>query len=462
MPRTAALLCVRNARKTLHWWIAHHLAVGFDTLLICDDHSDDGTWEFLQNAAHRYDIRIAQTDLSIGETITRRETAQRELVRTSGESLGWILPLAVDEYFYPESDSVSSFMQQLKDKYGEETFNLTMSFPIHWCICGLNGHDPDKLDGNSPSPRALFTRHAPQGFNDHKIVRFICRPEALAERLPDPFSWTDHETDWSLARILHDAAASSQGDMRVYYDRNDIALEGIARFSEKSQSIAAFLIQAVLLALCYHLRTLESSPPANTSLRPSFRVFEIISGRSKLSLSIEKRKPVWLDEEAEPTDATMPFYLIGAVSNGTIPPEGIFLWGWCCPLLDKPLSPPRLLARGSCLDDMLDLIPFHLEEKSKDKACLTNMLDQSVFLPEEPVFRFRPLEPEAHPSAMKMVQKLTSLLYYGATASGIIRALRENSWVSPALLASVLLTLPQNEREPLLPPYLQGIFRAVA
>lgn len=459
MTRSAALLCVRNARKNLHWWIAHHLAVGFDSLLICDDQSDDGTWEFLQNTAHRYDIRLSRTDPAVSNTVIRRETAQKELVRQASQSLNWVLPLTLDEYFYPETDSVHNFITQQKEEYGEETFNLTMSFPINWCIFGLDGHNPERLSSRSPSPRILFTRHAPRSFNDHKIVRFICRPEALFERLPDPFSWTNHEVDWSHARILHDAAASSQGPMRLYYDHNEESFEGALRFINESYVIASSLLHTALLAFLYQLKSSKTDiPDSNSPPALPLRFFEIVSEDSLQTLVAREGTVTWKKDHEETDTGFTPFYLIGHVGDGDIPKEGLLLWGWI-PSRPRRHDLTAIRSRGGILESFLDLVPLHLTEQS-EKALLINRLNQKVFLPEKPPFRFRPVKIDAglYPSAPKLLQNLSSLFCYGSSASGFIKAIKESSWVTPSIFASALFALSVTERKSLLPSYLQDLF----
>ncbi|WP_081775882.1 glycosyltransferase family 2 protein [Asaia platycodi] len=50
MASAAAVLFVQNDADDIGWWMAYHLALGFDALIIIDDHSIDGTWEIIQSA----------------------------------------------------------------------------------------------------------------------------------------------------------------------------------------------------------------------------------------------------------------------------------------------------------------------------------------------------------------------------------------------------------------------------
>ncbi|QHI95801.1 hypothetical protein GT348_05660 [Aristophania vespae] len=448
---------MRNARKTLHWWIAHHLAVGFTTLYICDDHSDDGTWEFLQTAAHRYDLRISQTDLSITSPEERREKAQRELVREQHQNISWILPLDLDEYFYPESGSVRAFLADLKARYGEETFNLTLSFPINWCISGLNGHHPDNITGNSPSPRTLFNRHAPQEFQDHRIVRFICRPEALAETLPDPFSWSDHDVDWSLGRIMHDAAAQSQGDVRLHYDRNEEVFIHADRFLCQTQLIAARILQAALLALSYKLRERPIQNFDEEQL--SIKLYKVVSNGMILYFDHDHNKIVWQNIDQTQQTELAPFYLIGDIKD-SIPRNGLNLWGYILPA-EKLSSYENYLSVKHSYSELLGFLPLGLYYKNNKYNLINSASNECLF--EEPCsFELVSFLSDSALINQTVFQQFSTLFKYGHTAPALIKALKELPWIAPSILGAALLHLSEKEKAQILPLYLQDIFGAAS
>src|SRR5262245_50958284 len=63
--RTAVCAIVRNEQNDISEWIAYHLVLKFDTILVFDNMSNDDTPRILDAYARKYDVRrVPWTDTS--------------------------------------------------------------------------------------------------------------------------------------------------------------------------------------------------------------------------------------------------------------------------------------------------------------------------------------------------------------------------------------------------------------
>ncbi|KXV29661.1 hypothetical protein AD936_18320, partial [Gluconobacter japonicus] len=116
MLKTAAVLFVHNEVDNIGWWISHHRAIGFSTLIICDDHSTDGTWTVLSSAASFHDIRLHRSDAHIPDRLERQNAFQEKALRDGRSAFDWMMILAADEYLHFEaSTSLEDFLSSATD-----------------------------------------------------------------------------------------------------------------------------------------------------------------------------------------------------------------------------------------------------------------------------------------------------------------------------------------------------------
>ncbi|GBR44698.1 glycosyltransferase family 2 protein [Neokomagataea thailandica] len=269
MLRTAAILFVHNDLETLGWWLAHHAAIGFSTLIVCDDHSTDGTSTLLESAAAFHDIRIHTSDRSLASPAQRRQKFERTVITDAESKFDWLLCLAVDEFLHLEhASSVEEFLSH------------PLSPPaLNWCIFGSNGHHV-----HAPfSPIERFTRHASEDFPDHRITRRFIGPNKHAA-LPDPFSTPHTPPNWAHGRILHFAC----GDRDTFCKRmntpaptneHDAAWEHFNQNTHewlagqhllpRTRAIHAAIDQARLAELHYRLTQATTNDPTDLTERLS-------------------------------------------------------------------------------------------------------------------------------------------------------------------------------------------------
>lgn len=384
MARIAALLCVPGpVPPGLGWWMAHHLAVGFSALLVCEDFQGETAEEarqFLAQSSSLHDIRTirycSDTTASAGEHPDQAAAIKR-IIAESGTDFSWILPLAADEYFLPEQDSVQEFLAAWEKETGAEQFAATTILPVNWCLCSTD--DPTLQPCSSTrtkslfhtnSPRAIYTCHAKEDFADHRVTRSFFRPEAfetsLNGTLPSPFIAQEKPVDWHLGRILHDASASSvEQAAKTYYHRPDTAFPESKRFLHASQNIAANLFQTQLLALLYQARSqvplVDNKFPARSLGRAWLTHDDALLVIDHVSQNLTWRPREFLDPTRETclclaydasstTDDT-------AIKQGWLYPEQPLPW----PFLS--ICPPEFLH----IADLLDFIAVTINDMPPDQ-----------------------------------------------------------------------------------------------
>lgn len=277
--RTAILLFLPTTSHNLGWWVAHHLALGFSTLLIYDDldQSDEAYQirSFLQNARAIYDIRVlsdktlSQTDFSLKSD--KQEKAFHYLLKKESADFSWILPLSLDEYFWTEQDSLKDFFNHYEEKLGKKKFKQLNEIPINWCI--FTSHNPPAHQENTTLFNTSFSlshtlKISPENFPDHRITRSFFRPSLQeTHNIPSPFAHLHKNPDWSSARILHDAAffeINKSG--QKYYQQTENLFANSHKFLSKTQNIAAELLHAQIDSKILHYLSASKDKTRKTEI----------------------------------------------------------------------------------------------------------------------------------------------------------------------------------------------------
>lgn len=450
MPRTAALLCVQNAASSLGWWIAHHVAVGFSTLLICDDHSMDGSWDIITQAAQHYDIRYSRTDTTVTDEYTRRQAAMVSLAHQERADLEWILPLSPDEYMMPEADSVSAFFDAVQQHLGTERFNATTAIPLNWCLCGMNGL-PSFETVDQPSPRALYTRHAPHDFPDHRITRSFFRAHDLTEQLPDPFVRCSAAPDWTVGRIIHDAATSSpHATARNYYDRNDVLYQDGQRFLRESQKHAATIFQTILLHQTRQLRQQTDTIQLGDKTAPLALEQHYIGSLERfLVIDHHTQRVCWQSSTAYNADHETRLCL---ASTDAAAADNKTHNAWLYTENPLPLSYLPLNAEAQRFSHLSDIIPLTVTRHSDGAELALTHEPEKITLHGQSLF---PLLPVPHNTSENApFRALQHLIQHGLSAHAVRKALNSMAWNAPSALAAICAHLPYEEASQLLTPLL--------
>jgi glycosyltransferase involved in cell wall biosynthesis len=159
--KSAICLIVRNEARDIAEWIAYHALIGFDTQIIFDNRSDDGTTAIIKAAAELHDIRYHFWPNATQRSQVLAYDAAREAYRLEFD---WMAFVDSDEFVVPHEDTtINAFLSR---------FDGFSGLALHWAVYGSSGHEdfPQGLVLES------FTRRAPETFFPARHVKSIIRP----------------------------------------------------------------------------------------------------------------------------------------------------------------------------------------------------------------------------------------------------------------------------------------------
>jgi glycosyltransferase involved in cell wall biosynthesis len=159
--KSAICLIVRNEARDIAEWIAFHALLGFDSQIIFDNGSDDGTARIIRAAAGLYDIRSHYWPNRSQESQISAYQAACEAYRLEFD---WIAFIDSDEFLLPTEDiRINDFLARYERWSG---------IAVHWAVYGANGHE------DFPPGLILeaFTRRADETFFAARHVKSIIRP----------------------------------------------------------------------------------------------------------------------------------------------------------------------------------------------------------------------------------------------------------------------------------------------
>ncbi|GBQ13394.1 glycosyltransferase family 2 protein [Swaminathania salitolerans] len=273
MAKAAAILFVRNDADDIGWWLAYHIAIGFDRLIVHDDRSDDGTWECVQAAAHLFPIETHRVTSVKDSYAERRSDAFMESICACRSRFDWVICLESDEYVFPEEDAqIGPYLDRFPEADG---------IALNWSVYGANGHVARTLE----APLAAYTRRAPQDFPDHVLGKSFIRPECYRDHPVDGYAWSldpgryraSDGSDYIQgirpsrpgARILHYVTRNmahytqrlsrlpkdlTPPDLWTYYNRNDEEDRAPLRFLEPTRRNAGLIRREGLDTLFWRIR----------------------------------------------------------------------------------------------------------------------------------------------------------------------------------------------------------------
>lgn len=202
-PHAVTLVAIaRNEGAYLVEWLAHHLAIGFDRIVVYDNESTDDTRTLFKALAPR-DLRLRRipwpSPLDDSAQVLAYHHALTNLVTP------WVMYLDLDEFLVPFGyPNMAGLIGALPDDVA--------SLHVNWRGFGSSGHEGP---GYGLITRA-FTRCAPHGWGNHYHFKTLARAKGItAVRIHD----VRHEHG---RRILSDGQAfanTSDGTSdRVAYD----------------------------------------------------------------------------------------------------------------------------------------------------------------------------------------------------------------------------------------------------
>ncbi|BCI68019.1 glycosyltransferase family 2 protein [Acetobacter aceti] len=250
------VLFVRNEVEDILWWISWHLSLGFNSIIIYDDYSTDGTWEIINAAAGVFDIRPRR---AVQAQWFNHRQAQTYMVAIDEfrPEFDWLLVLDADEYLnILNGETVSTFLS----RYADDIDGIA----INWRCFGSNRHVE-----KPPSPNVFenYTMYTEKDyFLNHSLKSFF-RPKKTETRYINPHrfavegryvtpngeavEWqvanddrTVAEPDWSRAVINHYVIRSAEHFVQKSRRRSDIrrARCGIGLFVDYDRNVHPYFM----------------------------------------------------------------------------------------------------------------------------------------------------------------------------------------------------------------------------
>jgi glycosyltransferase involved in cell wall biosynthesis len=168
--KSAVCLVVRNEEHDIAEWIAYHALLGFNTQIIFDNCSSDGTERVIRAAEGLYDIRFHQW--------TNRST---ESQMAAYEAACEAYKLEFDWIAFLDSDEFLVLTGQEKINTLLARFERWSGIAINWAIYGSSGH----VDRPGDLILEAFTHRANTDFFATRHVKPIIRP-SFASRCLNP------------------------------------------------------------------------------------------------------------------------------------------------------------------------------------------------------------------------------------------------------------------------------------
>lgn len=242
MAKNACATVVKNGGARFAEWLAFHLAIGMDSILVLDNGSTDNTVNVAKAFQSKFDVRIAdwpRTDPSY------QRAGFEYLLREAKDEFEWVACIDSDEFIVlPPERGLDRLLDLPQD---------ISAIAMPWAMFGSNGHQTRPKDLIIRS----YLRRAAEDFGPNKHIKSIVRPShfsacenvhfysvigsyvdmlhrhidvnsALLDGIPDYSGgqlnhyFVQSKNDWSdkLARGYHDCTRTF--DEFYYYDRNDV------------------------------------------------------------------------------------------------------------------------------------------------------------------------------------------------------------------------------------------------
>jgi len=163
--KVAVCLIVRDEARYLPEWMAYHVALGFDTIIIFDNKSADATTDIISEASNIWDVRVIYWPFTHS---WRQIDAYLATCREFSNEFDWIAFIDADEFILPlESSNVKEWLSTI----GPDA----SAIGVHWAMYGSSGHM------TPPSGMVIenYVNRAPDKFGPNAHVKCLVRPKQV-------------------------------------------------------------------------------------------------------------------------------------------------------------------------------------------------------------------------------------------------------------------------------------------
>ncbi len=155
----------KNENRFIAEWIAHHLALGFESIRIYDNESSDGMSEALQMMTRHFPVSVHHWPHRPGES--PQATAYADALEKGDD---WVAFLDLDEFLVFENGrtGIKDFVQALPDDVSAVGFN--------WVTFGTSGQKSKQYG----LVRDTFSLGPTPELGNNKHIKTLCRPRNVA------------------------------------------------------------------------------------------------------------------------------------------------------------------------------------------------------------------------------------------------------------------------------------------
>jgi len=167
--KCCAVCVVRDAEDRIAEWIAYHLAIGFDAIILIDNGSQDGTLGVIKSFQDLYDVRT--WDWPMGG-LSWQALAYEHAVWKVRREFDWALCIDDDEFLIlPEHRSIHKFAATIKPRVA--------SFAFPWAMYGSSGRIETPLGLVIEN----YLYRASGAFGPNRHVKCMVRPDVVIDCL---------------------------------------------------------------------------------------------------------------------------------------------------------------------------------------------------------------------------------------------------------------------------------------
>lgn len=130
--KTAVCCIAKNEEKHVGEWIAYHISIGFDAVIVYDNGSEDGTAHIVRKFARNFDVRLIGWNVTDGHW---QNMAYFNAILRLHAEFDWILFIDVDEFLFLSSNDMS--LVAFLSRFGADVGQIS----INWAMFGSSGYD---------------------------------------------------------------------------------------------------------------------------------------------------------------------------------------------------------------------------------------------------------------------------------------------------------------------------------
>ena len=162
--KTAVCAIAKDEERDLPEWLAYQFVIGFDSVIVFDNNSTDGTTARVRSAASAQDVRLVawptQDELA-------QKNAYEHCIRVFGAEFDWIAFLDIDEFLcFQRFHSLKDMLDRLSKH---------SAVAINWAMFGSSGHNTY----TSGLVIEDFVMRATSEFAPNRHVKSIVRPQKV-------------------------------------------------------------------------------------------------------------------------------------------------------------------------------------------------------------------------------------------------------------------------------------------